>query len=158
MSDFEDMASKRCMFSAADEPVLANGDSMRAIELAAMELFMAHPAAAREAAEQWGAVLNDAGLSSTESAQLADIGATAFKTLPTPDLVSIWVEPSKAALVQDFGPRGAAQALTDARRFVELHAGPDLREVPDATGLGNHPTAIRIITAKAWAMRQAGKL
>lgn len=140
------------------QPELYHSDAMRGIEQAAMEEFLASPEEATEAATHWGSVFQEAGLTGTESAQIADIGISAFKAPPTPEIVETWVEQSQQALVQDYGPKGARAALDDARRFVELHASPDLKEVLETTGLGNHPQVVRIIAAKARAARNAGKL
>lgn len=145
------------LFKTGD-PALNHSDGMRAIEQAAMHDFLASPEEASQAAEHWGGVFQAVGLSASESAQLADIGIATFTTPATPELRTSWVEQSQQALLQDFGPQGARAALDDARRFVAIHAGPDLREVLDSTGLGDHPHVVRLIAAKARAARIAGKL
>ena len=143
---------------ATNNPSLYHGDSMRSIEQAAMESFFATPEEAVEAADHWGEVYQSVGLNGTESVQLTEIGISAFKNPPTPELRTSWVEQSQQALVQDYGPQGARAALEDARALVANFGTPELREILDGYGLGDHPAVIRTLAAKARAMRQAGKL
>jgi hypothetical protein len=145
------------MFNSGN-PGLYHGDAMRGIEQAAMERMLASPEEASEASSYWGSVFQEAGLTGTESAQIADIGISAFTQPATPELRTSWVEQSQQALVQDYGPQGARAALDDARRFVDVYGTRELRDVLDSTGLGDHPAIIRIIAQKARAARNAGKL
>jgi len=141
-----------------DDHTLNHGDSMRSLESYAMEQRLASPEEAADIAGEWGEVFSDFGLNSTESKQATELGIAAFSNPPSAALVESWVEESKAVLVADYGPRGAAQALADAQAMIQMHASPELREVLISTGLGNSPQIIRMAAARARAMRQAGKL
>lgn len=154
--DEADQANR--MFNDGADPALYHGDAMRSIESAAMEQFTSSPDEAKEASAYWGAHFQSFELTGTESAAVADIGVQAFTTPASPALVESWTEQARAVLVQDYGPTGAAQALADARTFVNAYATPELRDTLMATGLGNHPQLVRIAAAKARALRMAGKL
>lgn len=151
-------ADKEARLFQTDDPTLYHGDSMRSIESAAMEKFLSSPEDARDAAEHWGNQFQLFELTSSESAAVADIGVSVFTNPASPELVATWTEQAREVLVQDFGPKGAAQALADAREFVTTYATPELKDVLMSTGLGNHPQLVRIAAAKARALRQAGKL
>lgn len=153
----DDQAKGERLFQT-DDPSLYHGDAMRSIESAAMEKFIASPEEAAAASKHWGSTFQSFGLTSTESAEVANIGVQAFTTPASPELVMTWTEQAKEALVRDFGPQGASQALADARAYVGLYASPDLKEVLMSTGLGNHPQLVRMAAAKARALRMAGKL
>lgn len=144
------------MFSG-QRPELNHGNAMRDIEGAALENLLDHAEAADEAAF-WGETFSKFDLSSTESAMLTNVGISTLNNPATPEIVMSWVEESRAVLVQDFGPQGARQALDDARQFVNAYGTPELIDILNATGLGNHPAVIRVITAKARAAKLAGKL
>lgn len=152
-----DEADQAQRLFSTDDPALHHGDGLRAIESAAMETFIQSPEDAREIAQHWGEVFQSFELNATESKAVADIGVAAFTELPTPELVTTWVEQSKEALVADYGPRGAAQALDDAQAYVTTYASRELRDVLMSTGLGNHPHLVRMAAAKGRALRMAGK-
>lgn len=153
-----DEADQAQRLFATDDPALYHGDSMLAIESAAMETFIQSPEEAREAAQQWGEVFQNFQLNSTESKAVADIGVNVLSTPPNDELLATWVEDSKAALVQDHGPKGAAQALADAQAYVRMYASREVKAMLEATGLGDHPQLVRMAAAKGRALRQAGKL
>lgn len=145
------------LFGGGD-PLLRHGDAGRAIERSAMEDHLSDPDEAKDVAAAWAYEFDRFDLSSTESAQLADLGAAVFANPATPELVLQWAEEAKTALAQDFGPHGAAQALADARLLIEKFGTPELRDVLDSTGLGSRPEIVRLAAAKARALRLAGKL
>jgi hypothetical protein len=150
----EEMAD--AMFGESD-PALQFGDAMRAIESAAME-NLADPDDAADTARYWGEAFTALGLTHRDAMEIAELGISAMSTPATPEVVTMWTEQARDALLMDYGPKGARQALDDARRYIELHAGPDLREVLNLTGLGSHPTLVRIAAARARTARMSGLL
>lgn len=145
------------MFDRGD-PVLTHGDAMRALERSAMEDHLSSPADAQAAAAHWGGTFQAFRLNSTESAQLADVGVSAFRSPPSPETVDSWVKESRAVVLQEVGADSAHQALQDAQLMIEKFGTPELRDMLESTGLGNHPAVVRIAIQKAREMRAAGKL
>lgn len=132
-----------------DSPI--HGDAERTIARGVMENELGTPDQADARAEAWSGVFKGIGLSSTESGRLADL-----KGQPTDEQRAAWQEDSRKALVQDFGPQGAGEALADAKKYLAKH--PDLSEYLRKTGLGDHPMWIRTLADKARQARTAGKL
>lgn len=153
-----DEADQGARLFGGGDPALHHGDAMRSLESAAMEKFLSSPEEAKEASAFWGEAFQSFELTGTESSTVADIGVAAFTNPPAPELVATWTEQARSVLVQDYGPQGAAQALKDARTYVNNYGTPELLDVLLSTGLGNHPQLVRIAAAKARAMRMAGKL
>ncbi len=133
-----------------------HGDAERAIERAALEDGSATPDAAREAAQSWRGTFDRHGLNSTESAQLADLAIAAHRQPADEQTRARWAEDAKAALLQDFGPENIALALADAKKIIAKD--PKLAAYLDQSGLGSHPTVVRLVAQKARAMRKAGRL
>jgi len=144
------------MFGDTD-PELQFGDAMRDIESAVLQ-ELGDPADAAATASQWASEFQTLGLTHAESVTLTEVGIGAITSAPTPELVSSWVESAKDALVQDYGARGAHQALADAQAFISRFGSPELRDVLNMTGLGNHPQVVRVIAAKARQARLEGRL
>lgn len=94
-------------------------------------------------------------LNSTESAQLTELGVSAALRPPTEETVAGWTESSRAGLRQDFGPR-AGEALQAARALIK--SNPKLAQFLDETGLGSHPSYVRLAAAKGMELRRRGKL
>lgn len=143
----DDDKAAQTMFGTSD----IHGDAERAISRNAMENELHTPQQATQRAEAWRGEFQALGLSSTESAQLADL-----KGHPTDDQRKAWQEDSRKALVQDFGPEGAGQALADTQRYLAQR--PQLREYLRKTGLGDHPSWVRTVADKARQARASGKL
>jgi hypothetical protein len=166
----EEMAER--LFGKADDQAQAKGDTantemfsasihadaLREIEASAMQDHFASPDDARQTAAQWGQTFNSFELNASESASLAQLGASALARPPGPELVQSWTEQSRDVLLQEAGPQGAAQALADVQLMVQRFGTPELRDMLEATGLGNHPVVVRMAIQKAKALRNAGKL
>lgn len=144
---FDEDKAARTLFDGAKD----HGDAERAIERNAMENELLTPAQATQRAEAWRGEFQALGLSSTESARLADL-----KGHPTDEQRKAWQEDSRKALVQDFGPDGAGQALADTKAYLQKQ--PALRDYLRKTGLGDHPSWVRTVAVKARQARAAGKL
>ncbi len=144
------------MFADSD-PELQFGDAMRDIESAVLEQ-MGDPADAAATASQWAGHYAELGLTHQEAVSVTEIGISAITNPPTPEIVSSWTEQAKGVLTQDYGPRGAHQALADAQRYLGRFGSPELRDVLNMTGLGNHPQVVRVIAAKARQARLEGRL
>jgi hypothetical protein len=144
------------MFADTD-PELQFGDAMRSIETAMLQ-ELGDPADAAATASQWAGHYAELGLTHQEAVSVTEIGISAISTPPSPETVIQWTEAAKDALVQDYGPRGAHQALQDAQRYLGRFGTPELRDVLDMTGLGNHPAIVRTIAAKARQARLEGRL
>jgi hypothetical protein len=139
------------------EPTLAYGDAVRSIETAMLEQ-LGSPEEASATAAEWAGAFSEMGLSHQEATLVTEIGISAISTPPSPEIVTQWTEAAKDALVQDYGPRGAHQALADAQRYLARFGTPELRDVLDMTGLGNHPAIVRVIAQKARQARLEGRL
>lgn len=137
-----------------DSPI--HGDAERAIESALKEHELQAPAAAQAVAQEWTPIFNDLGLNSTESAQLTEIGLSAYINPPDATLVGNWEADAKAVLKQEYGVDGAHQALADAQALIARN--PTLRNYLHETGLGSHPQVVRIAAMKARDLRARGKL
>jgi hypothetical protein len=144
------------MFGDSD-PQLQFGDQIREIESAVLEQ-LGDPAEAAQTAAEWAESFQSLGLSHAEAATLTEAGISAMTSQPTPELVTSWTEASQQVLLQDYGPRGAHQALADAKTFITRFGTPELRDVLNMTGLGNHPEVVRVIARKARAARTSGLL
>lgn len=144
------------MFGDAD-PELQFGDAMRSIETAMLQ-ELGDPADAAATASQWAGHYAELGLTHQEAVSVTEIGISAITNPPTPEMVSSWTEQAKDVLTQDFGPRGAHQALQDAQRYLGRYGSPELRDVLNMTGLGNHPQVVRVIAQKARQARLEGRL
>ena len=144
------------MFGDTD-PELQFGDAMRDIEAAVLQ-ELGDPADAAATASQWASEFQTLGLTHAESVTLTEVGIAAVTSAPSPETVLTWQEDARTALLQDFGPRGAHQALQDAQRYLGRFGTPELRDVLDMTGLGNHPAIVRTIAAKARQARLEGRL
>jgi hypothetical protein len=132
-------------------------DAERAIQEAILE-DLGDPVEAAETAAMWADTFTAMSLNASESARIAGVAIDVARNPPSGELVTSWVEQAKEHLVTDFGARGASQALVDARRLIEVHGSPELRDVLNMTGLGNHPQLVRLAAQKARALRLAGRL
>lgn len=137
----------------------AHPDAYREIQRSAMEDHFSTPEEARQVAADWAGTIAAFGVNSSESAMLAQIGASALARPPTPELVSSWTEQSRDVLLQEAGgPERASQLLADVQIMVQRFGTPELRDVLEATGLGNHPQVVRAALIRAKALRAQGKL
>lgn len=134
---------------------LIHADAERAIAQAFTEVDLASPEQAAELAREYTPLFSAVGLTSTESALVATVAVDVAKNPPTAALVDSWVEESKAVLQRDFGPR-AGEALADAQRLVD--GIPELKDLLLSTGLGSHPSLVRLVAKKAAEAKRQGRL
>lgn len=143
------------MYGATD-PTLTHRDATQAIVNASVEEHLHDPETAQEIASEWAATFQLHNLSSTESKELADIGASVMANPPTAEMVEAWTETALANLQQEYGTNGAPQALRDAQAYVA--SVPGAADMLDNLGLGNHPKVVALAAARGRALRLAGKL
>lgn len=135
-----------------DSPI--HGSAERAIESTMLEQ-LATPEEAQAVVAEWAPLFSEFQLSSTESAQLTDIGVAAAVNAPSQETIDGWAESARAGLRQDFGDR-AGEALQCARALIAK--SPKLKAFLDESGLGNHPSYVRLAAAKGLELRRRGKL
>lgn len=138
------------------DPTVAHRDAVQAIINAGLEDHLHTPEVAGEIAAEWAAVFSTHNLNATESAQLADIGASVMRSPPTPELVTQWTETALQDLKTTYGVQGAGQALQDARAYIA--SVPDATDLLNSLGLGSHPKIVALAAARGRAMRMSGKL
>lgn len=136
----------------AESPIFE--DPKRAIENAALE-NLETPEVAREIAAQYEPWMQEFQLNSSEASELTQLGVSATMSPPNDEALANWSEASRAGLRQDFGPR-AGEALQAARQLIK--SNPKLAQFLDETGLGNHPSYVRLAASKAMELRRRGKL
>ncbi|WP_281915555.1 hypothetical protein [Caldimonas thermodepolymerans] len=143
------------MFRETD-PALTYRDATQAIVNSAMEDHLQDRETAGQIAREWGKVFVRHDLNATEAKELADIGASALRTPPTPELEATWAETAITQLKAEYGVEGAGQALRDARAYIASVQGA--AELLDELGLGSHPKVVAMAAARGRALRLAGKL
>lgn len=140
----------------ATDPVVAHSAAVIAITNAGMEQHLHDPETAREIAGEWAEVFSTAHLNSTESLQLAELGASVIANPPTAEVMSSWTETAIQNLQRDYGVQGAGQALQDARAYIAQI--PNATDLLNSLGLGSHPRIVALAAARGRALRLAGKL
>lgn len=100
----------------------------------------------------WAGVFADLGLDAQDARKVVEVGLASS----TPEQVQAWPEQAKASLQEAFGEDDWQQALADARLLVKRD--PRLMAYLDETGLGNHPTIVRIAAQRARAAIANGTL
>lgn len=138
------------------DPTLTHADATLAIVNAGMQDHLHDPDTAKAIATEYATVFAAHNLNATESAQLADIGASVLRDPPTAEVVTQWRETAISNLQAEYGLQGACQALQDARAYVQSQ--PGLADLIDAYGLGAHPRLVALAAARGRALRMSGKL
>ena len=98
----------------------------------------------QDALEEFKALSQEMGLSEEQVQQLLDLEARYARSgaqrgaEEKNQIVARWAEQTKAA----FGPQTEATVAL-AVRAADAFGGPELRELLEATGLGNHPVIVR---------------
>lgn len=138
------------------DPTLTHADATLAIVNAGMQDHLHDPDTAKAIAKEYATVFAAHNLNATESAQLADIGASVLRDPPTAEVVTQWRETAISNLQAEYGLQGAGQALQDARAYVQSQ--PGLADLIDAYGLGAHPRLVALAAARGRALRMSGKL
>lgn len=136
------------------DPVVAHSTAVIAITNAAMQDHLHDREAAQEIAAGWAATFQQHKLNATESADLAELGASLLANPPSEDTVSAWTETAIQNLQTEYGVEGAGQALQDARNYVASVRGA--AAMLDKLGLGNHPKVVALAAARGRAMRLDG--
>jgi hypothetical protein len=129
-----------------------HGDAERAIQNTLIETDLTTPEEAAAVAQEWRPVFQTLQLNSSESTAMANLGAAVYRNPPSPETLAGWANEAKAALLQDFGPGGVGQALADAKAWVARD--PKLVQYLNETGLGSHPSVVRLAAAKARAAKR----
>lgn len=95
------------------------------------------------AADEFKAIAKELKLDQASAQKVADIGAKMAQrqTEKHAELVQSWVEQVKAD--KDIGGDKLQENLAVAKKALETFGTPELRDVLNASGLGNHPEVIR---------------
>ncbi len=150
----EDELAKR-LYGNTD-PTLTHSSAVVALVNAGVQDHLLDPKEAREIAGEWAGVFAQHNLNATQSAELADIGASVMRNAPSAEVVEAWTETAIQNLQQEYGVNGAGQALQDARNYI---AGvPGAAAMIDNLGLGNHPKVVAIAAARGRALRLGGRV
>lgn len=155
MSELSEAEQADRLYGATD-PVVAHSTAVIAITNAGIEQHLHDPETAREIAGAWAEVFSQHNLNSTESLQVAELGASVLANPPSEETMNAWASDAIQHLKTDFGVTGAGQALRDAQAYVA--SVPGAADMLDATGLGNHPKVVALAAARGRALRLAGKL
>ena len=97
----------------------------------------------KTAADEFSAIAKELKLDQESAQKFADVGAKMAQRRAEQHatLVQSWVEQVKAD--KDIGGDKLQENLGIARRGLEVFGSPELRDVLNATGFGNHPEVIR---------------
>lgn len=95
------------------------------------------------AADEFKAIAKELKLSASDAQKVADVGAKMAQRQAESHakLVESWTEMTKAD--KDLGGDKLQENLAVAKRALETFGTPELRDVLNASGLGNHPEVIR---------------
>ena len=95
------------------------------------------------AAAEFKAIAKEAGLDQATAQKVADIGAKMAQrqTDAHAKLVETWTESVKTD--KEIGGDALAENLGIARKALDQFGTPELRDVLNATGFGNHPAVIK---------------
>lgn len=95
------------------------------------------------AADEFKVIAKEAGLDQATAQKVADIGAKMAQrqTEAHTKLVESWVESVKTD--KDIGGDNLAENLGVARKALDTFGTPELKDVLNATGFGNHPAVIK---------------
>lgn len=95
------------------------------------------------AADEFKVIAKEAGLDQATAQKVADIGAKMAQrqTEAHTKLVESWVESVKTD--KEIGGDNLAENLGVARKALDTFGTPELKDVLNATGFGNHPAVIK---------------
>lgn len=155
MAELTDDEQAERIYGGTD-PAITHSVAVQALVNASVQDHLLDPEEAREIATEWSHVFKAHNLNATQSAELAEIGASVMSNPPSAELVETWTETAIANLQSEYGTNGTAQALADARAYVA--SVPGAADMLDNLGLGSHPKVVAIAAARGRALRQAGKL
>lgn len=97
----------------------------------------------KTAADEFSAIAKELKLDQASAQKFADVGAKMAQRQVEKhaELVQSWVEQVKTD--KEFGGDKLQENLGIARKALETFGTPELRDVLNATGFGNHPEVIR---------------
>lgn len=97
----------------------------------------------KAAADEFTAIAKELKLSAEGAQKLADVGAKMAQRQAEAhaNLVESWVEQVKTD--KEIGGDKLDENLAVARKAIETFGTPELKDVLNATGLGNHPAVIK---------------
>lgn len=97
----------------------------------------------KAAADEFSAIAKELKLDQSTAQKVADVGAKMAQRQAESHvkLVESWVEQVKTD--KEFGGDKLDENLAVARKALETFGSPELRDVLNATGFGNHPEVIR---------------
>lgn len=109
--------------------------------------------AADLAHREWAGAFADMGMDAQDAAQVV---AVAMVDEPTDEQVEAWRGEAEAALQETYGADDWQQALSDARLLVKRD--PRVKDFLNRTGLGSHPTVVKLAAQRARALIASGQL
>ena len=97
----------------------------------------------KTAAEEFTAIAKELKLDQASAQKVADVGAKMAQRQAEAHakLVETWVEQTKAD--KDIGGDKLQENLAVARKAIDTFGTPELKDVLNATGFGNHPAVIK---------------
>jgi len=97
----------------------------------------------KTAADEFTAIAKELKLSAEDAQKVADVGAKMAQRQAESHakLVESWVEQVKAD--KDIGGDKLPENLAIARKAIDAFGTPELKDVLNATGFGNHPAVIK---------------
>lgn len=110
----------------------------------------------KTAAEEFSAIAKELKLSAADAQKVADVGAKMAQRQAEAHtkLVESWVEQVKTD--KDIGGDKLPENLAIARKAIEAFGTPELKDVLNATGFGNHPAVIKAFYNAGKAISQDG--
>lgn len=110
----------------------------------------------KAAADEFTAIAKELKLAPEAAQKVADVGAKMAQRQAEAhaNLVTSWAEAVKAD--KDIGGDKLEQTLAVSRKAVEAFGSPELKELLDSTGLGNHPAVVRAFFNAGKAISEDG--
>lgn len=110
----------------------------------------------KDAADEFTAIAKELKLSQEDAQKVADVGAKmAQRQIEAhTKLVESWVEQVKTD--KDIGGDKLAENLAVARKAMEEFGTPELKDVLNSTGFGNHPAVVKAFYKIGLAISQDG--
>lgn len=110
----------------------------------------------KTAADEFTTIAKDLKLSAADAQKVADVGAKMAQRQAEQHaaLVESWVEQVKAD--KDIGGDKLDENLGVARKAIEAFGTPELKDVLNTTGFGNHPAFIKFAYKAGKAISQDG--
>lgn len=95
------------------------------------------------AADEFSAIAKELKLSQADAQKVADVGAKMAQRQREQHMQTVqkWVEDVKAD--KDIGGDKLNENLAVARKAMDTHGTPELKDILNATGLGNHPAFVK---------------